>query len=63
MYCKYVYTFINVVNVNIRQADSNFYLPSVRLNVSKKIVTFSGVLHWSKLSHAAKSCITLNTFK
>ena len=53
----------NVVNVNIRQADSNFYLPRVILNVSKKIVTFSGVLYWSKLSHAAKSCITLNTFK
>ena len=52
----------NVVNVNIRQANYNFYLPRVRLNVSTKFVTFSGVLCWSKLSHAAKSCIT-HTFK
>ena len=50
----------NVVNVNIRQANYNFYLPRVRLNICKKIVTFSRMLHCSKLSHAAKSC---NTFK
>ena len=53
----------NVVNVNIRQVNYNFYLPKVRLNVSKKFVTFSGELCWSKLSHTAKSSITLYTFK
>ena len=52
----------NVVNVNIRQANYHF-LPRVRLHVSKKFITFSGVLRRSKLSHAAKSCIALNTFK
>ena len=53
----------NVVNVYIRQANYNFYLPRVKLNFNKKFVTFSGVLCWSKLSHIAKSCITLNTLK
>ena len=53
----------NVVNLNIRQANYNFYLSRVKFNVSKKIVTFSEVLCWSKFSHAAKSCITFNTFK
>ena len=30
----------NVVNVNIRQADYNFYLPRVRLNASKNLLHF-----------------------
>ena len=58
-----MFTRLSNVNVNIHYANYNFYLPRVRLNASKKFVTLSGVLCWSKLSHAAKSCITLNTFK
>ena len=53
----------NVLDVNIRRANYNFCLPRVRLNASQKNFTFSGVLCWSKFSHAAKFCITLNTFK
>ena len=54
---------LNVENINILQANYSFYLPGVRLNVSNTFCTFSRVLCWLKLSHAAKSCIILNTFK
>ncbi len=42
-YITCMFTLLSDVHKHTRKSNSDFFLPRVRLNVSKQFITFSGV--------------------